>query len=39
MPSSRTCVWYQVRERRIASVSVVLDARPFAPLFEAEHGA
>jgi hypothetical protein len=38
VPSSRTCEWYQVRDGRIASVSVVFDARPFAPLFEAEHG-
>jgi hypothetical protein len=32
VPSSRTCEWYQVRDGRIASVSVVFDARPFAPL-------
>jgi ketosteroid isomerase-like protein len=38
VPSSRTSEWYQVRDGRIASVSVVFDARPFAPLFEAEHG-
>ena len=38
VPSSRTCEWYRVRDGRIASVSVVFDARPFAPLFEAEHG-
>jgi hypothetical protein len=37
-PSSRTCEWYQVRDGRIASVSAVFDARPFAPLYEAEHG-
>jgi hypothetical protein len=36
--SSRTCEWYQVRDGKIASVSVVFDARPFAPLFEAQHG-
>jgi ketosteroid isomerase-like protein len=35
VPSSRTCEWYRVRDGRIASVSVVFDARPFAPLFEA----
>src|SRR5919108_1248747 len=35
VPSSRTCDWYRVRDGRIASVSVVFDARPFAPLFEA----
>jgi hypothetical protein len=38
VPSSRTCEWYRVRDGRIASVSVVFDARPFAPLFEAGHG-
>jgi hypothetical protein len=35
VPSSRTCEWYTVRDGKIASVSVVFDARPFAPLFEA----
>jgi ketosteroid isomerase-like protein len=35
VPSSRTCEWYQVRDGKIASVSVVFDARPFAALFEA----
>ena len=34
VPSSRTCEWYKVRDGKIASVSVVFDARPFAPLFE-----
>ena len=38
VPSSRTCEWYQVRDGKIAAVSVVFDARPFAPLFEARHG-
>jgi ketosteroid isomerase-like protein len=38
VPSSRTCEWYRVRDGRIASVSVVFDARPFAPLFGAQHG-
>jgi ketosteroid isomerase-like protein len=33
VPSSRTCEWYRVRDGKIASVSVVFDARPFAPLF------
>jgi ketosteroid isomerase-like protein len=37
VPRSRTCEWYRVRDGRIASVSVVFDARPFAPLFEARH--
>ena len=37
VPSSRTSEWYRVRDRKIASVSVVFDARPFAPLFEARH--
>jgi ketosteroid isomerase-like protein len=38
VPSSRTCEWYRVRDGRIASVSVIFDARPFAPLFGAQHG-
>jgi hypothetical protein len=38
MPSSRTFEWYQVRDGKIASVSVVFDARPFASLFGAQHG-
>lgn len=37
VPSSRTCEWYRVRDGKIAAVSVVFDARPFAPLFEARH--
>jgi ketosteroid isomerase-like protein len=36
VPSSRTCEWFRVRDGKIASVSVVFDARPFAPLFEAQ---
>jgi ketosteroid isomerase-like protein len=31
VPSSRTCEWYRVRDGRIAAVSVIFDARPFAP--------
>jgi ketosteroid isomerase-like protein len=38
VPSSRTCEWYRVRDGKVASVSVVFDARPFAPLFEAQQG-
>jgi ketosteroid isomerase-like protein len=38
VPSSRTCEWYRVQGGKIAAVSVVFDARPFAPLFEAQHG-
>ena len=38
VPSSRTCEWYRVRDGRIAAVSVVFDARPFAPLLGAQHG-
>ena len=38
VPSSRTCEWYTVRDGKIASVSVVFDARPFAPMFEAQQG-
>jgi hypothetical protein len=36
IPSSRTCEWYRVRDGKIAQVSVVFDARPFAPMFEAQ---
>ena len=35
VPRSRTCEWYHVRDGKIASVSVVFDPRPFAPMFEA----
>jgi hypothetical protein len=35
VPRSRTCEWYRVRDGKVASVVVVFDARPFAPLFEA----
>jgi hypothetical protein len=38
VPSSRTCEWYRVRDGKLASVSVVFDARPFAPLLEAQQG-
>jgi ketosteroid isomerase-like protein len=34
VPRSRTCEWYHVRDGKIAAVSVVFDARPFAPMFE-----
>jgi ketosteroid isomerase-like protein len=37
VPSSRTCEWYRLRDGRIASVSVVFDARPFAAMFEGRH--
>ena len=35
VPSSRTCEWYRIREGKVAAVSVVFDARPFASLFGA----
>ena len=38
VPSSRTCEWYRVRDGRVASVSVVFDARPFAAMLEARQG-
>jgi ketosteroid isomerase-like protein len=38
VPSSRTCEWYRVRDGKVASVSVVFDARPFAAMFEAQQG-
>ena len=34
VPRSRTCEWYHVRDGKIAAVSVVFDARPFAAMFE-----
>jgi hypothetical protein len=36
VPSSRTCEWYRVHDGKIVSVSVVFDARPSVPLFEAQ---
>jgi ketosteroid isomerase-like protein len=38
VPSARTCEWYRVPDGKIASISVVFDARPFAPLFESQRG-
>ena len=38
VPRSRTCEWYHVRDGKIASVSVVFDARPFAAMFEGRPG-
>jgi ketosteroid isomerase-like protein len=37
VPSARTCEWYHVRDGKVASVSVVFDARPFAAMFEGHH--
>jgi len=39
-PVSSSRTWYhsQVRDGKIASVSVIFDARPFAPLFGAQPG-
>lgn len=34
VPRSRTCEWYRVRDGKIAAVSVVFDARPFAAMFD-----
>ena len=34
IPKARTCEWYRVSDGKIAWVSAVFDARPFAPLFE-----
>lgn len=36
VPSSRVCEWYRIRDGKIASMSVVFDARPFAAMFEAQ---
>jgi ketosteroid isomerase-like protein len=38
VPKSRTCEWYHVRDGKVASVSVVFDARPFAAMLEARQG-
>jgi ketosteroid isomerase-like protein len=38
VPSSRTSEWYHARDGKIAAVSVVFDARPFAAMFEAQQG-
>ena len=38
VPRSRTCEWYRVRRGKIAAVSVIFDARPFAAMFEARPG-
>ena len=35
VPAARTCEWYHVRDGQIDRVTVVFDARPFAPLFAA----
>jgi ketosteroid isomerase-like protein len=37
VPSSRTCEWYRLRDGKIASISAMFDARPFAPLFEGQN--
>jgi ketosteroid isomerase-like protein len=38
VPSTLTCEWYRVRDGKVASVSVIFDARPFAPLSEGHGG-
>ena len=38
VPRSRTCEWYRVRDRKIAAVSVIFDARPFAAMFQGRPG-
>ena len=38
VPSSRTCEWYRVRDGKVAAVSVIFDARPFAAMFEGRPG-
>ena len=38
VPDARIAEWYTVRDGTIAAVSVVFDARPFAPLFEGGGG-
>jgi hypothetical protein len=39
VPVSRTYEWYRLRDGKIAEVSVVFDAHPSAPLFQAGHGS
>jgi SnoaL-like domain len=36
VPTARTAEWYRVSDGKIAWVTVVFDARPFAPLLEAQ---
>jgi ketosteroid isomerase-like protein len=36
VPSTRTCEWYRIRDGKVASVSVIFDARPFAPIVGAQ---
>src|SRR5262245_4406522 len=36
VPTARTAEWYRVIGGKISTVAVVFDARPFAPLFEAQ---
>ena len=38
VPDARIAEWYTVRDGKIASASVVFDARPFAPLFKGRGG-
>jgi hypothetical protein len=38
VPSTRVCEWYRLSDGKVASVSVVFDARPFAALFAARQG-
>jgi hypothetical protein len=36
VPNAGTCEWYTLRDGKIASITAMFDARPFAPLFEGE---
>jgi hypothetical protein len=36
VPTARAAEWYRVSDGKISWVTVVFDARPFAPLFEAQ---
>jgi hypothetical protein len=36
VPTARTAEWYRVNDGKTSWVTVVFDARPFAPLFEAQ---
>jgi ketosteroid isomerase-like protein len=38
VPDARIAEWYTVRGGRIAAISAVFDARPFAPLFAERQG-
>jgi SnoaL-like domain len=38
VPTARVCEWFRIRDGKIASISAVFDARPFAAMFGGGHG-